>query len=109
MNQSHHSRPEPKDHKVLQYLSSNAIKLDFHFILTHQKELVVGMPYMLLEGSKTTAILLLDVWDDREYVYLKVQNIETMKINELSWRLDYKGEYWLWSISSYEFLMNTLE
>ena len=60
---------------------------------------------MLLEGSRTTAIRLLDVWDDKEYVYLKIQDLQNGKINDLSWSLDYEGEYWLWSLTSYNYMM----
>lgn len=78
--------------------------LDRAFILTQGKKLVTGMPYLYLEGSHIEAVKLLDVWDTNNYVFVKIIGLKTGKINTLSWTLDYSGTYWLWSLSSYDYL-----
>lgn len=84
---------------TLQYVTLRTIVLDLPFILTVDKELTLGMPYMLLEGNRSTAVKLLNVHDEDGYVFLNVQNIETLKTFELSWNLGYTGSYWRWSLA----------
>lgn len=95
---------------ILKYMTPETVFLDFPFIQTHKKVLMLGMPYMKTENwladSKTDAIRLLDVWDDDHFVYLKIQSLKTLKINTLSWNLDYKGGFWLWSITSLPYIIN---
>ena len=75
------------------------------FILTTDRILTVGMPYMKLEGQHTDAIRLLDVWDADGYIYLKIQGLQTGKVNTISWILEDTGGYWLWSLSSLDYIM----
>ena len=84
---------------TLQYVTPSTVVLDLPFILTVDKGLTVGMPYLLLEGNRSTAVKLLNVRDEDGYVFLNVQNIETQKTFELSWSLNYTGSYWLWSLA----------
>lgn len=95
---------------ILKYMTPETVFLDFPFIQTHGKLLMLGMPYMKTENwladSKTEAIRLLDVWDDDHFVYLKIQNLKTLKINTLSWNLEYTGGMWLWSITSLPYIIN---
>jgi len=77
---------------------------DRPFILTHDKTLVMGMPYMLMEGNRTKAIRLLDIEIVQGIAYLKAEELESQKTLTLSWNLDYDGQYWLWSLADYETL-----
>ena len=79
--------------------------LDRHFILTTDKTLKIGMPYLLMEGNRTKAIRLLDVQVVQGIIYLKAQELESNKTLTLTWNLDYSGNYWLWSIADYETLV----
>jgi hypothetical protein len=89
----------------LQYVTPNTVVLNLTFILTLHKELTLGMPYLLLEGNRSTAVKLLNVRDAQGFVYLIVQNLQTQKTFELSWDLNYTGSYWLWSLADYDTLM----
>ena len=80
--------------------------LDRPFVLTQDKNLVKGMPYMLLEGNQTKAIRLVDVQDVDGIVYLEVEELNTLKTFTLSWNLDYDGQYWLWSLVDFQTLSN---
>ena len=108
MKEIHQHKPVANiiNKNILEYLPPNTVILDLPFILTPDKTLTVGMPYMKLEGLHKDAIKLLDVWDEDNVVYLKIQNIQTGKINTISWILDYSGGYWLWSLASLDYLMN---
>jgi len=94
---------------ILHYVTPSTIVLNLPFILTVGKELALGMPYMLLEGNRSTAVKLLNVRDAQGFVYLIVQNLQTLKTFELSWNLEYTGSYWLWSLADYETLLEIAE
>jgi hypothetical protein len=96
--------------KVLAYISSNTIVLDLPFIETIGKRLTKGMPYMKLEkkvvGNDIAAIRLLNFQDYEGVVYLNVQDLQTQKCYNLSWNLNYAGEYWLWSLADLPTLLD---
>lgn len=94
------------DGEVLEYITSDTVKLNLHFILTSDKKLTLGMPYMMLEGTHSNAVKLLHVWDDEGIVYLKVQDLATTMTYTISWNLMYTGEFWLWSLADFDYLMN---
>jgi hypothetical protein len=91
---------------ILQYVTPSTVVLDLPFILTVGKGLTLDMPYMLLEGNRSTAVKLLNVRDEDGYVFLNVQNLQNLKTFELSWNLNYTGGYWLWSLTDLDTLMN---
>lgn len=68
------------DKCVLQYLSPNTVILDLSFILTCGKRLNIGTPYMLIEGHHTEAIRLIEVRNDSNQVYLKIEHLKTKKL-----------------------------
>jgi len=93
---------------TLEYFSQNIVRLDLPFIQTENKILVVNMPYLKMEGNHVDAVRLLCVWDNDGYVYLKIRNLVNNRIDTLIWSLDYSGTYWLWSLSSLEFIENEI-
>jgi hypothetical protein len=68
------------------------------------------MPYLKheqwLADSKIQAVRLIKIWDADEIVFLKVQDIETAETNVISANLAYDGDYWLWCLASYEYLLS---
>ena len=96
------------------YLNSNAsisarqgtFVLDRPFILTTDKTLITGMPYMLMEGNRTKAIRLLNIEIVQGIIYLMVQELESEKTFTLSWNLNYSGSYWLWSLADIPTIMD---
>ncbi|HKJ80963.1 MAG TPA: hypothetical protein VJ954_02985 [Ignavibacteriaceae bacterium] len=90
--------------KKLEYFRPNVVRLDLSFILTENKLLVLNMPYLKLEGQHVDAVRLLDIWDKDGYVFLKIENITTGIINTISWLVEYDGDYWLWSLASFNYL-----
>jgi hypothetical protein len=92
--------------QVLSYYSPKSVVLNLPFILTLNKELKIGMPYMLLENNHTKAIRLLNVRDADGIVYLNVQELQTLKTYTLSWNMEYDGDYWLWCLADFESLFD---
>ena len=92
--------------QVLQYVNNTTAVLNLPFILTTNKELTLGMPYMLLEGNHTKAVKLEDLIDADGIVYLMVEDLSAQSSFIISWNLDYEGDYWLWSLTDLDTLMN---
>ena len=92
--------------QVLNYVNNTTAVLNLPFILTTNKELVLGKPYMLLEGSHTKAVRLVDLIDADGIVYLMVEDLSSHRTYNLSWNLNYEGDYWLWSLADLDTLMN---
>ena len=90
------------DTPVLQYLTRKSVCLNLPFILTENKILTIGMPYMKTENwladSHTEAIKLLEVYDCEGIVYLKVQSLNNLQAYTLSWNMAYQDGFWLWII-----------
>ena len=86
------------------------LMLDKEFILTQDKTLVTGTPYLYSEGVYSIAVRLLEVWKDYEaedqFVYLLLQELETNRTFKVSWNLDYDSDYYLWSIADLPTIMN---
>lgn len=97
--------PADKD-LLLSYLPDYTVYLNLPCVLTLSKTLRVGMPYMYHEGLKTFPIRLLHVWDSDGFVYLRIQNLETGKVHEISRLLHADTGYCLWEIASLDYLMN---
>lgn len=91
--------------KVLEYVTPDTIVLDAHFILTKGKRLTKNMPYMKLEkktiGEDVSTIRLLNFQDYQGVIYLNVQDLKTNKCYNLSWNMEYAGDWWLWSLADY--------
>ncbi len=91
---------------VLQYLPDYRVYLNLPCVLTLNKTLRIGMPYMYHEGQKTFAIRLLHVWDSDGFVYLSIQNLQTGQVYEISIILKDDTGFSLWEIASLDYLMN---
>lgn len=61
---------------------------------------------MYHEGLRTFPIRQLHVWDFAGFVHLRIQNLETGKVYEISRLLQADIEYCLWEIASLDFIMN---
>ena len=75
-------------------------------IITTNKELVIGLPYLYSEGSHSVAVRLLKAWQDCNIIYLELQELQNPRIFIVSWNLNYEGSYFLWSLADMLFLIN---
>ena len=90
---------------MVQYLPDHRVYLNLPCILTLNKTLRIGMPYMYHEGQKTFAIRLLHVWDSDGFVYLRIQNMQSGQVYKISSILKDNTGYCLWEIASLDYLM----
>ena|SRR5665647_381970 len=91
---------------LLQYLPDHRVYLNLPCVLTLNKTLWIGMPYLYHEGQKTFAIRLLHVWDSDGFVYFRIQNMKTGQVYEISRLLQAEIGFCLWEIASIDYLMN---
>ncbi len=91
------------DSQFIKYLTPESIWIGLPFINTQGQILHLGFPYLKHENwladSRTEAVRLLDVWDCEGILYVKVQNLKTMKVSTLLWNLEYTNGRWMWSIT----------
>ena len=97
---------------VLQYLTTDSVILDLPFIITMNKKLNIGMPYLLLDKSgletHIMAVRLVDINIVDECLYINVIKLENNKRFNLSWNLNYTGDFWLWSLSDIDYLSEVI-
>ena len=93
---------------VMIYLNREKVILNLPFILTEGKILTLGMPYLksekFLADSKIEAVRLLDIWDFYGFVYIKIQNLTTLKTDTLIWNLQCTSDFYLWSLADFQTL-----
>jgi hypothetical protein len=92
---------------VFEYILPDSIRLALPFILTKDKKLTIGMPYMKLEGHHTTAVKLIDAWEKDGVAYLKLQELKTDRVYTVSCKIERESEFWLWSLASYDYLVDS--
>lgn len=90
----------------VEYISPYTAVVNLPFILSTDKKLTIGSPYLYLEGSHITAVNLLDVWDIETYVQVKVQDRKTGTITILKGSSDYSGDNCLWSLASLDYVQS---
>ncbi len=93
----------------LKYLSTDEVLLDYPFILCAEKKLRIGHSYLKIENwltDKPTPVKLLGIWDNNGIVYLKIQDLETLKVDVLSYNLEYEGGFWIWIFASLNYLIH---
>jgi hypothetical protein len=102
---------QPPDYNVplLSYLPDYTVYLNLPCVLTLSKTLRIGMPYMYHEGLKTFPIRLLHIWDSDGFVYLRIQNLRTGQVYEISRLINANTNYCLWEIASLNYLMSILD
>jgi len=91
---------------LLSYLPDYTAYLNLPCVLTLSKTLRIGMPYMYHEGLKTFPIRLLHIWDYDGFVHLRIQNLESGEVYEISRLLNAGTDYCLWEIASLDFILN---
>ena len=97
--------------KVLKYLSNDTIVLDLPFIMTQDKRLTKGMPYLKVEkktiGEDIAAIRLLNYQDYQGVIYLNVQDLKTNRCYNLSHNMEIDGDWWFWSVVDFQTLTDS--
>ncbi len=101
--QSRNDNPSQRTNSIMQYISPCTVVLDLSVILTIDKKLTIGLPYLYLEGDYIDAVQLLDVREENDTVFIKTQDFQTGKIKTVSWS-EGNSETNLWSLISLAYL-----
>lgn len=104
-----HVQPHKTHDDIVLYLPDGSFIINLDNILTCGKIVYPNMRVIKKEGAHFDAIVILDVWDDGEYVYLKVMDMKTGKVGELVQILDRENKYFLWSIIDIDYAMCMME
>jgi len=95
-------------HLVLDYIAPDTIILDLPFIMTTDKRLTKGMPYLKVEkkvvGEEIAAIRLLNFQYYEGIIYLNVQDLKTNRCYNLSWNMEIDDDWWFWSLADIQTL-----
>ena len=70
----------------------------------------IGNPYLKMEnwlaGRYIKGLRLLEVWVENNIVYLKIQDLETTKVDTITYNLLNEGDFWLWSLTSLNYTLS---
>jgi hypothetical protein len=103
--QSQPAKPPDDNVPLLLYLPDYTVYLNLPCVLTLSKTLRIVMPYMYHEGLKSFPIRVLHIWDSEGFVYLRIQNMRTGQVHEISRLLQAENKYCLWEIASLDYIM----
>lgn len=93
-------------HEALNNAQYKTFILDRPFVLTHNKCLSIGMPYLYSEGRYIAAVRITDIYESERIIYLQLEELDSMRKFTVDWNLDYKGGYHIWSIADLNTIMN---
>jgi hypothetical protein len=91
----------------LTYYPNGAAQVKMDNILTTNQVLFPGMLLLKSEGQRFDVVKVLEVWDDREFLYVKVEDDKTGRVINLSQRIGV--DYYVWKLVSYDYLDKGIE
>jgi hypothetical protein len=92
---------------VFTYYPDGSVKVRMDNILTTNQVLFPGMLLLKSEGQRFDVVKVLEVWDDKEFLYVKVEDNKTGKVMNLSQRIGV--DYFVWTLVSYNYLDRRLD
>ncbi|MCK5138081.1 MAG: hypothetical protein KAR19_20015 [Bacteroidales bacterium] len=92
--------------KLITYLPDGGVKIDFDNVFTIDRIVYPSMKVLKFEGVHVDAIEILDVYDQQGYVYLPIRDLASGATSELVQVLDEENKVFVWSIVSYEYIMD---
>jgi hypothetical protein len=87
---------------IFTYYPNGSVKVRMDNILTTDQVLFPGMLLLKSEGQRFDVVKVLEVWDDRGFLYVKVEDNKTGRVMNLSQRIDV--DYYVWTLVSYDYL-----
>jgi hypothetical protein len=87
---------------IFTYYTDGSVKVKMDNILTTNQVLFPGMPLLKSEGQRFDVVKVLEVWDDKGFLYVNVEDIKTGRVMNLSQRIGV--DYIVWTLVSYDYL-----
>jgi len=97
-------QPSCQKQSLIVYYVDGDILINLPCILTPDRIVRKGMMLILFKARKESIVKLLSVNNTQEKVYLKVKDMKTKKVEEISQTLDPDETLFSWWITSYQFL-----
>jgi hypothetical protein len=94
---------------LIKYFPNGDVQINLDCILTEDHILTPGMMLIKVEGQHVDVIKLLGVRNTHYMVYLKVKDMKTKHVYEISQRLDPDENLFVWWVTSYQFAASAIE
>lgn len=100
MEQDKNKIVHPED--LIKYYSDGSAKILMDNILTTDQVIYPGMMFMKFEGIHLDIIKILEIWDEKGYIYIQIKDNKTGKIETISHRIG--ADYYAWTLISYGYM-----
>ena len=100
MEQNTSKQPGQNSDGLITYFPDSNVQVKMDNILTTDQVLYPGMPLLKSEGQRFDVVRVLEVWYDKEFLYVKVEDIKTDRVINLSQRIGV--DYFVWTLVSYD-------
>lgn len=93
---------------LVKYYRDGSISVALNNILTAKGHLYKGMKAVKIEGGDMDMIEVLDYWLDDGLLVLKIKNLVTGKVSEISQILDRANDFFLWYLIGLGYLYSMI-
>ncbi len=90
----------PED--IFTYYPNGSVQVKMDNILTKDQVLFPGMFLLKSEGIRFDVVKVLEIWDKKGFLYIKVEDNLTGRVMTLSQRIGV--DYYVWTLVSYDYL-----
>ena len=87
---------------IFTYYPDGSVQVRMDNILTTDQVLFPGMLLLKSEGIRFDVVKVLEVWDDKGFLFVKVEDNKTGRVIYLNQRIGV--DYYVWTLVSYDYL-----
>ncbi len=102
MEQKTSKRQGQHQEDTFTYYPNGSVQVRMDNILTTEQVLYPGMLLLKSEGQRFDVVKVLEVWDDRGFLYVKVEDNKTERVMTLDQRIGV--DFYVWTLVSYDYL-----
>jgi hypothetical protein len=102
-------QPSSQKQSLITYYPKGNVQIFLDCILTPDHLVHQNMLLIKVEGTHVDIVNLISVRNTQEMVYLKIKDMKTKHIYEISQRLDAEETYFVWWIISYSYINAAVE
>jgi hypothetical protein len=94
---------------LITYYPNGNVQIYLDCILTPDHLVHQNMLLIKVEGTHVDIVNLISVRNTQDMVYLKIMDMKTKNVHEISQRLDHEENYFVWWIISYSYINAAVE
>ena len=102
-------QPNCQKQSLITYYPKGNVQIFLENILTPDHLVHQNMLLIKVEGTHVDIVNLISVRNTQEMVYLKIKDMKTKHVHEISQRLDHDENYFVWWIISYSYINAAVE